>query len=135
MNALANVETDKSVADFISSISDDGQREDSQQLVKMIQVISGYEAKVWGDNNYIGFGKYKYSRKGSKQEYEWFNIGFAPRKANITIYVNYDISQEKEWLSELGKCKWSKGCLYIKRLEDVDLKTLEKIIDKSKASP
>jgi len=83
----------------------------------------------------IGFGKYKYTRKGSKKEYEWFNVGFAPRKSNITIYVNYDISEEKVWLSKLGKCKWSKGCLYINRLENVDMKTLKKIIEKSKDSP
>lgn len=80
MSTLANVETNKSIADFISSIRDTGQREDSQQLVKMIRDITGNEPKVWGDNNMIGFGNYNYSRNGSKKEYEWFNVGFAPEK-------------------------------------------------------
>ena len=134
MKTLVNVETNKSVKDFINSIKDESKREDSKKLVKIIQIISGKKPKIWGDNFIIGFGKYKYTRKGSKDEFEWFNLGFAPRKTNITIYVSYDISQEKSLLKKLGKCKWGKGCLYINSLEDIDLEVLKKIIKKSKDS-
>lgn len=102
--------------------------------MKIFQKITGKKPKMWGDNYIIGFGKYKYIRKGGKEEYEWFNVGFAPRKNNITLYVTYDISEEKALLKKLGKSKWGKGCLYINHLEDVDLEVLAKIISKSKDS-
>jgi hypothetical protein len=134
MSPLATVETNKSVKDFINSIENESKREDSKKLLKMFQKITGKKPKIWGDNFIIGFGKYKYKRKGSKEELEWFNVGFAPRKTNITLYVTYDISEETALVKELGKCKWGKGCLYIKRLDDVDLDVLSKVIAKSKDS-
>jgi hypothetical protein len=129
--SLATVETNKSVKDFISSIKNKTKREDSKKLVKMIQKITGKTPKIWGDNFIIGFGKYKYKRKGSKEEFEWFNVGFAPRKTNLTIYVTCDISKEP-LIKKLGKCKFGRGCLYINNLEDVDLEVLKKIVTKNK---
>jgi uncharacterized protein DUF1801 len=132
MATLATVETNKSVKEFLESIENESKREDSQVLVKMIQKISGKKPKIWGDNSMVGFGKYKYKRKGGNDEFEWFHVGFATRKTNLTIYLTYDVSAEKELLKKLGKSKCGKGCLYINRLEDVDLKILEKLIEKSK---
>ena len=134
MSSLAIVETNKSVSDFINSIDNERKREDSKKLLKTIQKITGKKPKIWGDNFIIGFGKYKYQRKGNKQEYEWFNVGFAPRKKNITLYLTMDISEEEVLLKKLGKCKWGKGCLYINKLDDVDLEVLEELIVKSKDS-
>jgi len=134
MKTLVNVETNKSVTDFINSIKDDTKREDCKKLVKIIQKITGKKPKIWGDNFIIGFGKYKYHRRGSKDKYEWFNLGFAPRKTNLTIYVSYDVSKEKTLLKKLGKCTFGRGCLHIKSLETVDLESLKKIILKSKDS-
>lgn len=134
MSPLATVETNKSVKDFINSIQNERKREDSKKLVKIMQEITGEKPKIWGDNYIIGFGKYKYKRKSGKEEYEWFNVGFAPRKNNLTLYVTYDVSSEKALLKKLGKCKWGKGCLYINRLDDVDLEALKEIITKSKDS-
>ena len=131
---LATVETNKSVSDFINSIEHESKREDSKKLVTFIQRITGKQPKIWGDNFIVGFGKYCYHRKGSKDGYEWFNVGFAPRKSNITIYVTYDISQEEDLLKKLGKYRVGKGCLYLNRLQDVDLEVLKKIITKSKDS-
>lgn len=128
--ALATVETDKSVKKFIDSIEDDSKREDARKLVKIFSKITGKKAKIWGDNFIIGFGKYKYKRKNGKEEFEWFNAGFAPRKNNITIYLTCDISKEKKTLDKLGKCKFGKGCLYIKKLDDIDVSVLEKLIKK-----
>lgn len=129
---LVNVETNKSVKAFIDAIEDESKRDDSKIILEMMKKITGKKPKVWGDNYFIAFGKYTYTRKGSKDEYEWFNVGFAPRKSNITIYLTYDVSAEKELLKKLGPNKVGKGCLYIKRLADVDLKVLEKMIKKSK---
>ena len=130
--ALATVETNKSVKDLVNSIKDEAKREDTKALIKIMQKITGKKPKIWGNNFMIGFGKYKYKRKGSKEELEWFNVGFAPRKTNITIYLTCYLEKEKALLKKLGKCKWGKGCLYIKRLADIDLKVLEKLIAKHK---
>jgi hypothetical protein len=130
--ALATVETNKSVSKFIESIKDDGKRKDCKKLVKLIQKITGKKPKIWGDNFMIGFGKYKYKRKGGKEEFEWFNVGFAPRKSNITIYLTCYLEKEKPLLKKLGKYTAGKGCLYIKKLDDVDLNVLERMIRKNK---
>ena len=132
MAGLATQETDKSVTDYIDSIENDTKREDSKTLIKMMSEITGHEPKIWGDYYIIGFGKYKYKRKNGKEEFEWFNVGFAPRKAKMTIYLTFDISAEKELTSRLGKCKWGKGCLYVNKLTDIDLEVLRQLIIKSK---
>lgn len=132
MAGLATKETNKSVDSFIESITNKSKQEDSKTLLKLIEKTTGYSPKIWGDNFIIGFGKYTYTRKNWKEEFEWFNVGFAPRKTKITLYLTMDISQETKLLSQLGKCKWGKGCLYINKLADIDLSILEQLIKKSK---
>lgn len=132
MSPLATVETDKSVDDFVNAIEHEGKREDSKKLLKLFTEVTGKKAKVWGDNYIIGFGKYSYTRKGGKEEFEWFHTGFAPRKSNISLYLTYDVSQEEAFLKKLGKHKVGKGCLYINKLADVDLDVLRQMIEKSK---
>ena len=134
MASLATVETDKSVQAFIDSIENKSKREDGQKLLELMKEVTGVEPKVWGDNFIIGFGKYTYTRKGSKDELEWFHVGFAPRKKNLTVYVTYDIDEDRDLLERLGKCTWGKGCLYINRLDDVDLEVLKEVIARSKDS-
>ena len=134
MGNLATVETKKSVTKFINSLKDKTKREDSKQLVNIIKKITGKPPKIWGNNFIIGFGKYTYTRKNSKDEFEWFHVGFAPRKTNITLYLTCDIAKEQALLKKLGKCTWGKGCLYIKSLEDVDIAVLKKLIAKYKDS-
>jgi hypothetical protein len=134
MAALATQETNKNVSDYIESIENDTKRNDSKTLIKIMSEITGYEPKIWGDYFIIGFGKYKYKRKNGKEEYEWFNVGFAPRKSKMTIYLTFDISKEQELTSQLGKCKWGKGCLYVNKLADIDLEVLKQLITKSKAA-
>lgn len=131
MAGLLIQETNKSVDDFINSIENKSKQQDARILKGLMEKISGAPAKIWGDNFIIAFGKYSYTRKGSKQEFEWFNLGFAPRKTKITLYFTTDLSQES-LISKLGKCKVGKGCLYINKLDDIDLKTLEKLIQKHK---
>ncbi len=129
MSGLANAETDRNVDEFIEEIAHERRKADSKVLLEMMKKITGHEPKIWG-KNMVCFGKYKYQRKDGK-EFEWFNVGFSPGKAHMTLYVMYDISKEEKLLNALGKHKTGRGCLYINKLDDVDLKTLEKIVEKS----
>lgn len=127
---LATQETDKDAWAYIESIENASKREDAKIIASMMQEITGHEPKIWGNYFIIGFDKYSYTRKGSKEEFEWFRTGFAPRKGKLTLYLTMDIAQEKELLDALGKCKHGRGCLYINKLADIDLGVLKKLIHK-----
>lgn len=135
MAGLVTQETNRSVENFIQSIGNKTKEEDSFILLDLMTEITGKTPKVWGNEKVpdfiIGFDKFTYQRKGSKEEFEWFKLGFAPRKTKLTLYLMQDISQEEELLSKLGKCKYGKGCLYINKLADVDLDILKALIKKS----
>ncbi len=128
---LKTTPTNKSVSKLINSIENERIKKDAKQLLKIITDITGKKPRIWGDNFIIGFGKYKYKRKGSKQEYEWFNVGFAPRKDKLTLYLTCYLEKEP-LIKKLGKCTHGKGCLHIKKLEDVDMTILKKLITKYK---
>ncbi|WP_306641578.1 DUF1801 domain-containing protein [Sanyastnella coralliicola] len=131
MSGLATQETNKNVDAFIDSIENASKQADARVIRSMMEEISGAPAKIWGDNFIVGFGKYTYQRKGSKQEYEWFKVGFAPRKSKITLYLMLDLKSEQELVSKLGKCKHGAGCLYINKLADIDQEVLKVMIKKS----
>ena len=126
---LVNTETNKSVPDFIDAIANKRRQADSRALLEIIQKVTRLEPKIWGVS-IVGFGKYKYQRKNG-DEFEWFNVGFSPGKAHLTLYVMYDLNDELPLLEQLGPYKKGKGCLYIKKLEDVDISVLEQLIAKS----
>ncbi len=132
MAGLAIQETNKSVSKYINSIENETKKSDSETLISIMSEITGSTPKIWGDNFIVGFGKYKYRRKNGKEEFEWFNVGFAPRKSKLTIYLTYDIEKEQTLISKLGKCKWGRGCLYVNKLADIDLEILKQLIAKSK---
>ena len=136
MSGLVTRETDRSVIAFINTLSSVSKQEDSKRLLSLINEITGHKAKIWGNEKapdfIIGFGKYQYKRKGSNEVLEWFNIGFAPRKSKTTIYLNVDLNEEDVLLRQLGKCKWGKGCLYINKLDDIDIDCLRSLIEKNK---
>ncbi len=134
MAGLVTKETNKSVARFIDAVSNQTRREDSKTLLAMMEEITGFKPKVWGDNFIIGFGKYSYKRKSGNDKFEWFHVGFAPRKNRLTLYLTFDLTKEKALLDKLGKCKYGKGCLHINKLADVDLNVLKKLIAKSKTA-
>ena len=125
---LVNAETSSSVTDFIDAVDNEQRRADSKQLLDIMKKITKQEPKIWG-RNIVGFGKYSYQRKNG-DEFEWFNVGFSPAKAHMSVYFMFDLTQE-ELLEELGPHKKGKGCLYIKKLEDIDLNVLKKMIKKS----
>ncbi len=136
MSGLATKPNKRSVTKYIDSLDNENQKADCKTLHKTMAEVTGYKATMWGNEKnpdyIIGYGTYEYSRKGSKEKYQWFNEGFAPRKSNITIYLTLDLDAETELLDQLGKHKKGKGCLYIKKLEDVNMTVLKKLMRKSK---
>jgi hypothetical protein len=119
-------ETEKSVEDFINTVEDQKKKQDSFELVKLLQEVSGFEPKMWGDS-IIGFGSYHY-KYDSGREGDFLLIGFSPRKSAISLYLSCDIEgQHAGQLSRLGKFKSGKSCLYINKLEDIDLEVLKEL--------
>ena len=120
---------DGSVEDFLNAVEDEEKRKDSFELLKMMGEISGEPAKMWG-KDIVGFGTYHYVY-ASGREGDWMLSGFSPRKASLSIYLMAGFDQLGDELTALGKHKSSKGCLYVKRLSDIDVKVLRKMIKKS----
>ncbi len=126
---LVNSETDKDVYVFIENVKNKRRKEDAKILLEWMKEITGKEPKIWGVS-IIGFGKYSYKRKNG-DEYEWFNVGFSPGSKHLSVYLMYDVNEERELLEKLGPHDTGKGCLYVKKLEDVNEKTLKELIRKS----
>jgi len=122
--------TAASVEDFINTITDEQKRKDSFVLLEMMKKASGEEPVLWS-SSVIGFGMKKYKSPATGREVDWLRIGFSPRKANLSLYVSVGIQEHAEALEKLGKHKTGVGCLYINKLEDVDLKVLKGIIETS----
>jgi len=123
---LKTQKTEASVEDFLNSVKDEGQRADSIAIVKMMQAATGDKPKMWGAA-IIGIGNTTLIYE-SGRELDWFKVGFSPRKAEPTLYAVKNSSDESV-LKKLGKYKEGKGCLYIKKLSDVDTAVLKKIIE------
>jgi hypothetical protein len=125
---LVNTETSKSVADYLAGVTHKTRKADAETMLNLMSEISGKEAKIWGQS-IIAFGKYSYQRKNG-DEFEWFNVGFSPAKAHLSLYLMFDLEKE-ELLNDLGPHKKGRGCLYIKKLADVDLEIVKQLITKS----
>lgn len=121
--------TEQSVESFIDNIEDEKVRDDCKILIKLMKKVTGSTPKMWGPS-IIGFGKYHYKYE-SGHEGDSCLTGFSPRKQNISLYVMPGTNEHSDLLKKLGKHKASKGCLYIKKVEDIDLGILEKIIGQS----
>lgn len=119
----------ESVSGFIERVEDDNKREDSYTILKLMQEITGEEPRMWGDS-IVGFGTYRY-KYASGRTGEWFLTGFSPRVQNLTLYIMSGFDEYDELLGKLGKHSTGKSCLYVKRLENIDLDTLRKLVAKS----
>jgi hypothetical protein len=126
---LKTKKTGESVEDFLSRIEDETVREDCRKLSAMMSEATGAEPKMWGAS-LVGFGDL-HLKYESGREIDWMEIGFAPRKGNLTLYLTNGAEMDAALLAHLGKHKTGKGCLYIKRLSDVDGQVLSKLIKKS----
>jgi hypothetical protein len=122
--------TTASVEDFINTVKDEQKRKDSFVILEMMKKASGEEPKMWG-SSLIGFGNVRLKSPATGREVEWLRIGFSPRKANLSLYITGDIKKHAVALKKLGKHKTGAGCLYINRLEDIDIKVLEGMIELS----
>ncbi len=119
--------TSLSVIDFINNLSDEQKRNDSLTILKLMEKAMKEKPNMWG-SSLIGFGNVRYKSPATGREVDWFRIGFSPRKANLSLHLGLDIKKHSDALSKLGKYKTGAGCLYINKLEDIDIKILEKII-------
>ena len=128
MAELQTKKTGKSVSEFLGGIKDDAVRKDCKALLAMFKEATGAPARMWGPA-IVGFGNYHYRSKS--QEYEWFLAGFSPRKQNLTLYLMSGYEPFPELMGKLGKHSTGKSCLYIKRLSDVDVPTLKKLMQQS----
>jgi hypothetical protein len=120
-------QNDSSVKKFLDSVPDETKRKDSYTLVELMQKATGEPPKMWGPS-IVGFGSYHY-KYASGREGDSPLVGFSPRKQYLTLYVIDDWDKYKEFRANLGKHSISKSCLYIKRLSDVNMPALKKIIN------
>jgi len=118
-----------SVDKFLKCIKDEQKREDSFKIVEIMQKATKAEPRMWG-TSIIGFGSYHY-KYASGREGDWMLVGFSPRKQNLTLYIMSGFDKYNSLLKKLGKHATGKSCLYIKKLEDVDMKVLKELVTKS----
>jgi hypothetical protein len=118
--------TEASVEKYLSAIEDDARRKDCEALARLMTRTTKMPAKMWGAS-IVGFGSYHYKYE-SGREGDSCLTGFSSRKGDISVYGMASSSGQEELLSRLGKHRMGKGCLYIRKLSDVDLKVLEQLI-------
>lgn len=128
MYELKTKVNDADVKKFLETVDDDQKREDSFRVLDLMTKLTGKEPKMWG-SSIVGFGTYKYTY-ASGHSGEWMVTGFSPRKTSLTIYLMMGFSENKDLMKKLGRHKTGKSCLYIKKLEDIDMKVLETLIKK-----
>ena len=126
MAELKTKVNDESVEKFLNNVSDNRKRNDSFTVLELMKKITKSEPKMWG-SSIVGFGSYHYKYE-SGREGDFFLTGFSPRKQNLTIYIMAGFKRFGELMKKLGKYKTGKSCLYIKTLEDIDIKVLKELI-------
>jgi Domain of unknown function (DU1801) len=119
--------TATNVTAFINALATEQKRKDSLALLEIMKKASGEEPVLWS-NAIIGFGIKRYKSPTSGREVDWMLIGFAPRKANLTLYLMVNNKDLADALKKLGKYKTNGGCIYINKLDDIDLKVLKEMI-------
>lgn len=129
MSELKTKPTNQEVEEFIQSISDEKKAKDCFVILEMMKEITQNVPKMWG-SSIIGFGEYNYKHANGKGA-TWFITGFSPRKQNLTFYIMPGFSEHGELLGKLGKFKTGKSCLYVKKLEDIDMDALRELVQKS----
>jgi hypothetical protein len=130
MAELKTKMNDASVEAFLQTIESEEKRNDCKTILAMMKKITKQEPKMWG-SSIVGFDSYHYKSERSKQEGDWFMIGFSPRKQNLTMYFLSGFLKYEELMKKLGKHKKSGSCLYINKLADVDLKILKELLTSS----
>lgn len=126
MAELKTKKTKASVTSFLDKITDEQRRKDCQTVLNLMKQATGEEPRMWG-SSIVGFGTYHY-RYASGREGDWPIIAFSPRKTDLTLYIMPGFEKFESLITKLGKYKTGKCCLYIKRLDDVEIPVLKKLI-------
>jgi hypothetical protein len=126
MAELKTKPTKASVEKFLNQVTDETRREDCFKVARMMEEITGCKPQMWGPS-IVGFGSYHY-KYASGQEGDWPIAAFSPRKQDLTLYIMPGFQDQSDLMKQLGKHRTGKSCLYIKRLSDVHVPTLKKLI-------
>ncbi|MDE0713810.1 MAG: DUF1801 domain-containing protein [Gammaproteobacteria bacterium] len=129
MSQRKTVENSADVNAFLDAVDNPRRRSDAKQLLALMRKVTGAPPKMWGPG-IVGFGKYHY-RYASGREGESLRVGFSPRKQNLVIYIMPGFSDYGEILEKLGKFRTGRSCLYVNKLDDVDLVLLEQLVRES----
>ncbi|WP_234570719.1 DUF1801 domain-containing protein [Rhodohalobacter sp. 614A] len=121
--------TDQSVKSFIEALDDQQKIADSYSLVKLMKEVTGCDPKMWGPS-IIGFDQYYYKYE-SGREGNMLKAGFSPRKREFSIYIMSGFKRQEELLQKLGKHRTGKACLYVKKLDDIDMDILREMVEES----
>jgi hypothetical protein len=122
-------ETQNSVDDFLNAVADETKRNDSFQLKELMEKHTGFEAKMWGPA-IVGFGSYHY-KYASGREGDAPLVGFSPRAKEISLYLYQDFTEKEKLLQQFGKHRTGVGCIYVKKLQDINIEVLAKLITSS----
>ena len=129
MTELKTKRNKGNVEAFLNSVPDEKKRRDSFTVLELMKQITREKPEMWGDS-IVGFGSYHY-KYASGRENDWFLTGFSPRAQNLTLYIMAGFDQYETLLSKLGKHSTGKSCLYIKKIEDIDVDVLEELVKHS----
>jgi Domain of unknown function (DU1801) len=129
MAELKTKPTRSSVSAFLNGIEDEQRRKDCSEIARIMKRATKTSPRMWG-SSVVGFGDYHY-KYASGREGDWFITGFSPRKADLTLYFMSGFEGYEDLMRKLGRHKMGKGCLYIKKLADVDRDVLTTLIEKS----
>jgi hypothetical protein len=129
MAELKTKPNDQDVEAFLNSVEDEKKRQACFTVQEIMEQATGAKAKMWGDS-IVGFGTYHY-KYASGRDAEWMLTGFSPRKRNLTLYIMSGFDAYDELLGNLGKHSTGKSCLYINKLEDIDLEVLTDLVEQS----
>jgi Domain of unknown function (DU1801) len=129
MAELKTKPTEQPVLEFLNRIENDSRRQDCLTVMELVKDVTGEEPRMWGES-IVGFGSYHF-RYESGREGDWMLVGFSPRKQNLTLYIMAGFDQYDALMSQLGKFKTGKSCLYINKLADVDLQILRELVKQS----
>lgn len=121
--------TGEDVTASLDAVPDERRRADALDALDLIRSVTGAEPRMWGAS-VVGFGRQPY-RTADGKEHEWFAVGLAPRKAALTLYGLTYYGSNSDLLERLGPHTTGKGCLYVKRLEDVDRDVLTELVRRS----
>lgn len=131
MSELKTKLNDSDVLAFLNSVPDEKKRQSSLAVLELMQEVTGLPPKMWG-SSMVGFGSYHY-KYASGREGDWPLTGFSPRKQNLTLYIMPGFARYDELMTQLGKYTTGQSCLYIKKLEDINLDILRELVQQSVA--